>query len=257
MKTYPAKRLIDISGDLIEIHSASEDSGVDWSVCQRNMEKGLRSILEHCEFLSLDMTRQYAERCLAEVPTSKRGQDWGKRLDELSSRFADETESTAFFFMTPEKRAYFEGRTPFTAKSDPELIERQLPTIHREGLQAGKCFAIGQHTACVFHLLRSMEVAIKLVTVELGVTEPTSDSERSWGRRLPTIKAKLDQNHKANPNWPDKQFFELAHAFFEAVRNPLRNRTMHVDSEYDEESAQDIFNATGALMRHLATKLKE
>jgi hypothetical protein len=32
---------------------------------------------------------------------------------------------------------------------------------------------------------------------------------------------------------------------------------MHVDINYDEEKALDIFNATDALLRHLATQLAE
>jgi len=83
--------------------------------------------------------------------------------------------------------------------------------------------------------------------------------ERNWGNMLKAIKDKLGSNNSSRRRkWKvEKEFYEKAYAFLEGVRGPLRNATMHVEADYDEQGALDIFNATSTFMRHISTRLTE
>jgi hypothetical protein len=41
-----------------------------------------------------------------------------------------------------------------------------------------------------------------------------------------------------------------------AVKDAWRNPTVHLERNYDEKQAIAVFNAVGAFMRHLSTKLQ-
>ncbi|HTE83781.1 MAG TPA: hypothetical protein VK821_03540 [Dehalococcoidia bacterium] len=61
-----------------------------------------------------------------------------------------------------------------------------------------------------------------------------------------------------SPEWAtDDPFFSGATAFLMAVKDAWRNPTVHVEINYDEEKALDVWNSVKAFMRHLATKLGE
>ncbi|MGB9121887.1 MAG: hypothetical protein WCE73_14790, partial [Candidatus Angelobacter sp.] len=79
-----------------------------------------------------------------------------------------------------------------------------------------------------------------------------------WGRQLQDINTELEKKYKsAGARTPDEQFFSESASQIGHVKNAWRNPTMHIDRRYNEEVSLDIFNAVKALMRHLATRLKE
>jgi hypothetical protein len=52
----------------------------------------------------------------------------------------------------------------------------------------------------------------------------------------------------------DKEFFEELHASLDAVRNPWRNATMHVERKYTDDEADHIFVAAKGFMAKLASR---
>ena len=125
--------------------------------------------------------------------------------------------------------------------------------------EAAKCLALRRSTACVFHLMRVMEVGIKAVARCLGIPDPTKGSEKNWGKILKKIKDEID-NRNAAKSWKkakDQEFFLASHAHLDVVREAWRNPTMHVENKYTEEEAEDIFAAVKSFMRKLATRLSE
>jgi hypothetical protein len=127
--------------------------------------------------------------------------------------------------------------------------------------EAGKCLAVGRSTACVFHLMRVMELGVKATGSCLGIPDPVKDSERNWGAMLRKTKDEIDRRNKANPLlWPhmdDKDFFAEIYVSLDAVRNVWRNATMHVENKYTPEEAQHIMSAVRGFMRKLASRCDE
>jgi hypothetical protein len=140
-------------------------------------------------------------------------------------------------------------------------VEHKYPSAAFEVDEAGKCFGLSRPTAAVFHLMRTMEVAINAVGSCLAIPPPVKDADRNWGRILEKIKAELDRRNAANPklwgNATDRGFFADAYVSLDAVRVAWRNTTMHVENKYNAEEAEHIIVAVRGFMRKLASRCDE
>jgi hypothetical protein len=170
----------------------------------------------------------------------------------------DELGQAMLFSVKPENAKYYEPAEPLFGKT----VADQFPSdASAEIDEAGKCFALSRHTACVFHLMRILEVGIGAIRNSLGIPDPVKDADRNWGKMLKIIKAEIDRRNAAKPaawkNAADKDFFEGAIASLDAVKNVWRNATMHVEKTYGEEQAEHIFNAVRGFMSKLAERIDE
>ena len=131
---------------------------------------------------------------------------------------------------------------------------KAFPTTDFDIEGAGKCIAFGQGTACVFHLMRVMEVGLRVLGDALNLP---STSNRNWD----DILNKADKEVKTrrtdqSPEWQaDEVFFSSAVAHLRSVKTAWRNPTMHIEAKYTEEEAEDIWNHVASFMRHLSTRL--
>jgi hypothetical protein len=109
------------------------------------------------------------------------------------------------------------------------------------------------------HLMRVIEVAVKAVGNALGIIASIKTAQPSWEKVLKAVGDEMERRHQAkDPAWPSlKPFYEDVYADLRAVKTAWRNPSMHVDKTYDEERAEDIYNAVKGFMRHLATHLDE
>jgi hypothetical protein len=126
--------------------------------------------------------------------------------------------------------------------------------------EAAKCMALDRTTACVFHLMRALEIAIGATRRCLGISDPIKPADRNWAKILKLIKDAIDSRNVAPSAWTvahDAEFFAEIHVSLDAVKNVWRNATMHVENKYTEEEAQRIWDATRGLMMKLASRLDE
>ncbi len=173
---------------------------------------------------------------------------------ELSARIKDELESRKFIYLNDSQFRFYEAKDPLFG----QLVEDKFPSkAVFEIDEAAKCLALGRSTACVFHLMRVLEVAIDSVRECLSVHPPTRPAERNWGAILGNIKKDIDARKTSWASPKDGEFFAEVHASFDAVRNVWRNATMHVENKYTAEEAEHIWNATRGLMMKLASRLDE
>jgi hypothetical protein len=138
-------------------------------------------------------------------------------------------------------------------------VQNQFPAATFEISEASKCFAVARYTASVFHLMRVMEIGIKAVSRCLHIPDPTKPAERNWGVILTEIKKAIETHWSkmGDRQSGDGAFFESVYASLDAVKNPWRNATMHVERVYTDEEAEHIFNAVKGFMQKLATRLNE
>jgi hypothetical protein len=170
-------------------------------------------------------------------------------LRGLKHRLEDELRRCHCFMMTPERAKFWEAPQLF----GPEVWER-FPSSIFDIEEAGKCLACGRGTATVFHLMRVMEVGLKATAKALGVPYAPS-----WDAYLKKMRGQLDAKWEdKSPEWKaEEAFFREVHSYLHAVKLAWRNPTMHVANLYDDEQAREVWDATRAFMRHLATKLSE
>jgi hypothetical protein len=55
----------------------------------------------------------------------------------------------------------------------------------------------------------------------------------------------------------DGALFEELHASLDAVKNPWRNATMHVERKYTDDEAEHVFAAVRGFMMKLASRCDE
>jgi len=171
--------------------------------------------------------------------------------NELHHILVDEMKYRKFLCIEPDKSLFLNEKNLFGSE-----VSNAFPSAIVDIEEAGKCLAFERWTAAVFHLMRVMEVGLRVLGNTLKLHESTN---RNWE----TILKKCDEELKKplanrSPIWrSDDQFFASATAMLRSVKDAWRNPTMHIEKVYTEEQVESIWNAIKGFMRHLATKIKE
>ena len=134
-----------------------------------------------------------------------------------------------------------------TPNVDVSNYSSEWPTASLEIEEAAKCIALGRVVAAVFHCMRCLEVGIEALSVHLEIEPPTKTSDKTWGTILGKIKSKIDEIYPANKrlNGTKGHEIEKIYTTLDAVKNPWRNATMHVDATYLPHEAIQIATCTG------------
>jgi len=201
-----------------------------------------------CLRLGLDNSAKTVSSILGILQTSNHNYgELGELFQELVGRLKDEIESRKFFSVEIDKQSFFKDNNLFGKD-----VTEAFPSAIIDIKEAGKCLAFERWTACVFHLMRVMEIGLKVICKYLKTTKVTDTKNKSWGFILRQCEECLKQ-----PEWKNNHFIAEIVAMLHSVKDAWRNPTMHVERTYTEEQAQDIWNVVKGFMRHLATKLKE
>lgn len=130
------------------------------------------------------------------------------------------------------------------------VVTAKFPKASEDIQAAGECLALRQATACVFHLMRVMEVGVRTLGKKLKVQ--ISVETETWNMILDHVsKAIKALPAKTAANKKRKAELAAVVASLDAVRIATRNEVMHPKQTYTREQAHDVFNATRAFMTHL------
>lgn len=177
-------------------------------------------------------------------------------LAEIISRFEDELAGIEFFLIEDKHKRHLHPKN----RSSSSAVALQFPSEAAFELdEAAKCLAFGRYTACVFHLMRTMEVGIKAISRCLEIPDPARPADRNWKFILDRIKGAMDKKWPiaANRMSGDGATLESLYASLDAVRSPWRNATMHVDNKYTEEEAEHILTVVTGFMTKVAFRMDE
>jgi hypothetical protein len=171
------------------------------------------------------------------------------RIHELRKRIHDELGSRYTFFLSlDEEKAFLEDRSFGQDTYDA------FPDARIDITEAARCLALERYTASVCHLMRVLEIGLKVVATKLGIPDPI-DAQRNWGNMLNTIQRTIEIKTKTSPPdpyWANiRNHAEQAHAFLSSVKLAWRNPTMHVQNHYEEGEAKSISSAVGGFMRQV------
>jgi hypothetical protein len=173
---------------------------------------------------------------------------------EFYGRLNDKMKATAFLSLS--MRETEEYKNPLASW---ESVVGKYSSAILDIEEAGKCLALGRYTACVFHLMRLVECGLRSLGAALNDPRLDPKQNPSWETILRKCDKELQKPLKDRCiEWKtDEPFFSTATANLRAVKDAWRNPTMHVEKHYDGEEAREIYSATRAFMRHLASKLSE
>jgi hypothetical protein len=257
MKEYLASRLIEITRHVVNAQCIMIEAVDVWPDGRKEIEGYAKEVWKEAKFLGLKSTERQAARLYNySSDEEKKDPDLEAAAQELSRRFDEDLEGFPLFYVSADKLSFYNKTDLFG-----ETFKANFPTANAEIIEAGTCLAFDRFTACAFHLSRATEIVLRVVFVSLGLP-PRIWSVTKWKQLADRTGGKIAKNNVrlvSDPTWQaDKSFYEKAHAFLEAARNPIRNSTVHVDVTYpDEGSVRPVWLATEAFMRHIATKLKE
>jgi len=203
----------------------------------------VEQIRKDCERIDLKVSIACANDFISMADLMTLG-DLTRSLRELDNTIRREMQSCVFFHMSSERVGYYNQRQPFGAR-----VAVRLPSLEYDITEAGTCYAMGRGTACVFHLMRVMEVGVQRFGAKLGV--PLVE-EKNW-------QAILDQINKAikalSPSDAETVAMSQIAAHLYNVKVAWRNPVMHPHDKYTLEEAKDVYAHLKAFMASLVNIL--
>lgn len=248
MLQFSASDFYSISG-LIQLLKRVLDKPEFDDVTLLVLNKSVDLINQSCKKIGLRLSCLYLEKMRKELAENNDNTQARvkKMIEVLDERIEDEMKLALFMHIPEEKAKYYQDSIAIFGK---DTIDN-FPSCIQEIEEAGKCYAAGRNTAVVFHLMRVVEVGLKIIATKLNIS---TDTNRSWDANLKKIKDRVAQNH-AQDEWTD--FYNGLIGRLYAVKDAWRNPTMHIERSYGDEEALDIFNNVSSFMRHLSSKLQE
>jgi hypothetical protein len=224
-----------LGGNVRELRAEAERLGLLATVAQADR-------IEH-------YVRSWFDRSTSSTPASFNFTTLGQMASDLHVRVIDELEARLCFILPVDRRPWFD------ALQFAEVVAEHFPSSIADMEEAGKCYALGRNTACVFHLMRVTEAG--LIAIARRIEFP--DDRPMWEPVVKFIDAQLKKNYAEMSAVfkGDVEFLSGIAAQMHAVNLAWRRRVAHVESSYDDGQAKRIFDATKGLMEHIAAKLSE
>lgn len=219
----------------------------------RNMLRDrLTTLHQRCKEAGLPYSEKHAARImsLASNPTAQTNQihiEWGCLMDLIN----DELTSSLFFAIDPDQKHYIEDSDLFG-----NAVAKRFPAATKDTSAAGRCLALDEWTACVFHLMRVLEIGLHDLAKQVGLPESAMELE-NWKTVIDQIEKQiwnLAQTPKSTTKSETLQFYSEAASGFRYFKDAWRNHVSHSRASYDEREALIIFNSVQAFMQVLANK---
>lgn len=240
-------RWLETAGVLKEVEGKPDED----KVRRESLGKSTEVIAKLMSDIGCEHSSRAAHRLVRDIPELTDAV-FSIRIKELKEGLVDEMRAQLFFYV-PSSRAKYHGKTEAMFGED---VRNRFPSSLSEIKGAGACFAFGQYTASVFHLMRTMEIGLNSVSLSLGIS---LNENGNWGKALRGMSdAELKKKAAAHAVFlKHRDFYEDIAAMFSAVKDAWRNATMHVERSYSEEEAEEIIGAVRTFMKSLAKKLDE
>ena len=211
----------------------------------QQLQLSLNELHEYCEKLNLPLSQNQIETVVDAV----HGNDVEavrRSFLELQKRVYQELKAKVVFCLPGEKVRYW---SPFWLV-DTKIYDH-FPSAWHEFHRAGHCYAFGENTACVFHLMRIVDFGLRQVAKSLGIEYDA----RNWSGIGKKIQQKMEQKYDTKTD--DWKKSELMYAEIltdiQAISRGHRNPVLHeLEKKYEERDALHMLNVVEGFMLHLA-----
>lgn len=185
------------------------------------------------------------------TPETFDGAEVKVRLDELLYDLLAELRTPMFLYVAPEKRELYEQiAAPFG-----ELVQDKFPDAAGDIAAAGRCLALDEPTACVFHLMRVLEHGLRAMATQFGVPFQVD----SWHKVIKGIEDGIATRRNTNKpgGLTEKDRAEITHysdaaSQFRYFKDAWRNHVSHARVSYSERDAEKVWTHTKEFMQALA-----
>ena len=249
--------ILEVQRLRVVIDATFDEEGrkADVDTARPNLLRSFQELHDAVSSVGAEVAAMAAQRMidrLADQEEKPKVSDISNCIADVQSRFRDECQLVSFLILNRQQKNFF---APANKLVDDWDIQRIFPDAAREIEEACKCLALRRPTAAVFHAMRMLEIAIRKLSELLEIPEPTKPVERNWGVILGKIKERMDVKYPAASRVDPQSAgagFERIYASLDAVKNPWRNGTMHVESFYTESEAIHIVRCVAVLFQNLA-----
>ena len=133
-----------------------------------------------------------------------------------------------------------------------------FPSAKYDVREAGNCYAVGLNGACVFHLMRVLEVGLRALTTDIGIPFKTE----AWGRILEQIECaivEIRRSKKEDPRKKKLHVYSQCVVEFGNFKDAWRNFAVHETDRhsYDEYYVRSIMEHVKYFMQALAAEFSE
>ena len=190
----------------------------------------------------------------------------GVHLQNVCDTIRAEADKKKFVFIESD-RSHYLGGYPFGLE-----VAVAFPRAVNDISQAGECLAFECSTACVFHLMRAVELGMRALCADLGMTKtkrrrksgtfvyvPIEYSE--WEKILDELQGKVDAKLFRLKRGAEKQklqeFYYPALQDLRGFKDAWRNHVMHSRADYTREEAMAVFSHVERFMVNLSTRIGE
>lgn len=174
------------------------------------------------------------------------------RIEEIDRIIPIEMKGHLFLHVPGNKAEFYHKGALFG-----DAVNTNFPSAKHDIIEAGACFAFDRYTACVFHLMRVLEVGLAVFAKKFNVPS----DHTNWHNIIEQIESKIRGigNDPARPaNWKSEQeFYAQIASHFMFLKDAWRNNVVHRREKYTEEETKHIMENVRAFMQKLATKLSE
>jgi hypothetical protein len=170
-------------------------------------------------------------------------------IESIYSILKSELRSIIFRAIPKEKAKFCDPKW----LTDTVLFKKYPDTID-EFQRAGRCFAYGENTACIFHLMRVTEFYLIKVATSLSV----SFNPINWGAIGQHITKEMEKKYQDKTiDWRQSEplYAEIL-TDIQALSRAHRNPALHdIDKKYDEREASNMLTIIEGFAIHVANKL--
>jgi len=217
------------------------------------LREAIKEIVE--ELAELPVSRVVTEQAKRLQKRIEEGRGAGPELAalliELQNNLWVDLSSCWFLMLTSEVRDFYEQANPPFG----EMVAKTFPELSNEIAAASRCYALDEWTACVFHLMRLLEQALRVLAARVGL-EPDAMKHENWKNVIDQIEKKIREMGELRKS-PEKieamRILSEVATQFRYFKDAWRNHVSHANVTYDRHSGLPIWQHVRGFMQQLAT----
>lgn len=269
----------DSSKEIEESHIEFADDKEITPECAVDVNEKLNQLEKHLKYLKLTFSLELLNVIRRNL---NKGYGIGKcdkynferyraDLSILHDRISDEIKDITFGFIPKEKTQFFEQEALFGKE-----VNERFPSAIQDISEAGNCYAYGLYTACVFHLMRVVEIGAKSMVCAMKAQKHITTSVSikgtktivkkpielcDWGTLIKGLESSIRELEQGTKTSLKKKemlaYYSHAVGVFRNFKDAWRNNVAHSHKIYDVEETKNIIDNTKQFLKHLALKVKE
>ncbi len=244
MRAFPIQSFLIFARQFQQMASESsqrEDSVAGEGQRRRDIE-ALTDFAVQADEYSLTLTSDQFMRMVRASEKGASEKELAAMLPELLNRLEDECSRRKMMMIDPARVGFYDRNELFGTE-----VNAKFPATQYDMVEAGNCLALGRGTACVFHLMRIMEVGVQELGKKLGITLVT---DKNWQNILDEITKAIKA---LPPKAPATILMNQASANLYSVKLAWRNEVMHPKDTYTLEEAENLIGQVKLFMAQLAS----